>query len=123
MTDLRWKRWGRRVAGARGISCILTCSPSCGNGGAETHGDDGQALREKAVSAAPHDRRGDRAADALPARALRDPRVERKAGEEDDPPPMHSRALGFDCHFSGTDALLTLRCTRDDKVAEATWGG
>ena len=47
----------------------------------------------------------------------------RKAGEEDGPPPMHSRALGFDCHVSGTDALLTLRCTREDKVAKATWGG
>jgi hypothetical protein len=47
----------------------------------------------------------------------------RQAGEDDGPPPMHSRALGFECHFSGTDALLTLRCTRDDKVAKATWGG
>jgi hypothetical protein len=36
MTDLRWRHWGTRVARARGISRILTCSPSCGTGGAET---------------------------------------------------------------------------------------
>jgi hypothetical protein len=36
MTDLRWRRWGTKVARARGISRILTCSPSCANGGAET---------------------------------------------------------------------------------------
>ena len=44
-----------------------------------------------------------------------------KAG--DGPPPAHSRALGFDCHFGGSDLLVTLRCTRGDKVAKATWGG
>lgn len=29
MTELRWKHWGTRVARARGISRILTCSPDC----------------------------------------------------------------------------------------------
>jgi hypothetical protein len=36
MTELRWRHWGRKVARARGISRILTCSPNCGSGGAET---------------------------------------------------------------------------------------
>jgi hypothetical protein len=41
----------------------------------------------------------------------------------DGPPPERTTALGFSCRFGGTDALLTLRCTRDGKVAKATWGG
>jgi hypothetical protein len=36
MTDLRWSRWGTKVARARGIARILACEPSCGAGGAET---------------------------------------------------------------------------------------
>jgi hypothetical protein len=36
MTELRWRHWGEKVARARGLSRILTCSPSCGEGGAET---------------------------------------------------------------------------------------
>jgi hypothetical protein len=36
MTELRWSRWGKPVARARGIARILTCEPSCGAGGAET---------------------------------------------------------------------------------------
>ena len=35
-TELRWRRWGTDVARARGVHRILTCSPSCGEGGAET---------------------------------------------------------------------------------------
>jgi hypothetical protein len=36
LTGLRWRRWGTEVARARGVSRILTCSPDCGSGGAET---------------------------------------------------------------------------------------
>jgi hypothetical protein len=36
MTELQWKRWGKQVATARGISRILTCKPNCAVGGAET---------------------------------------------------------------------------------------
>jgi hypothetical protein len=36
MTELRWRRWGTKVARARGISRILTCDPDCATGGAET---------------------------------------------------------------------------------------
>ena len=36
ITDLVWKRWGKNVATARGISRILTCDPSCAEGEAET---------------------------------------------------------------------------------------
>ena len=38
MTQLRWRRWGKGVARARGEARILTCDPSCGEGGAETTG-------------------------------------------------------------------------------------
>jgi hypothetical protein len=40
---------------------------------------------------------------------------------DDAPAPERLRALGFDCHFGGS-ALLTLRCTKGEKVAKATWG-
>ena len=46
----------------------------------------------------------------------------RKAAQHDDTPRV-LQALGFRCHFSGSDELLTLRCTKDDMVAKATWGG
>jgi len=36
MTELRWRRWGKNVARARGFARILTCNPNCGSGGAET---------------------------------------------------------------------------------------
>jgi hypothetical protein len=36
MTELRWRHWGRKVTKARGISRILTCSPNCRSGGAQT---------------------------------------------------------------------------------------
>lgn len=35
-TELRWRHWGTDVARARGIHRILTCRPSCAEGGAET---------------------------------------------------------------------------------------
>jgi hypothetical protein len=35
-TGLRWRRWASGVARARGVHRILTCSPSCAEGGAET---------------------------------------------------------------------------------------
>jgi hypothetical protein len=46
----------------------------------------------------------------------------RKAALQDDTPRV-LRALGFRCRFGGSDALLTLRCTKDDMLAKATWGG
>src|SRR5918912_2309340 len=33
MTGLRWRHWGTSVASARGVSRILTCTPSCAEGG------------------------------------------------------------------------------------------
>lgn len=173
ITDLRWKRWGKKVARARGISRILTCSPSCGEGGAETTATTVKLSRirekrgkwrytcmswqddEKVTDVPDHGslnpfnfrpcRPPGAAAQAAAAgcrgidlgfttakvtarrmgcRRARFVILEWKRKTPDNgPPPRHLRALGFDCHFGGTDALLKLRCTKGDKLAKATWGG
>jgi hypothetical protein len=171
MTDLRWKRWGKDVARSRGISRILTCNPSCANGGAETtttvklsrirmrrgkrvytcmswQDDEKVSDLPDHGSLNPFNFRPCRPPGAtarvakacrgidlgfttarvtarrLSCRRARFVILEWKRKTNDDgPPPRHLRALGFDCHFGGTDALLKLRCTKDDKLAKATWGG
>ncbi len=171
-TELRWRRWGTDVARARGVHRILTCSPSCGEGGAETTATTVKLSRIR-------DKNGrllytcmswqdDQKVTELPdhgslnpfsfrpcnppataARAARRCRGidlgfttarvtsrrmgcrrarfvilewKRKAAQRDDTPRV-LQALGFHCDFSGSDALLTLRCTNHDKVAKATWVG
>lgn len=172
MTELRWKRWGQRVARARGISRILTCSPNCGSGGAETTATTVKLsrIREKngkrrytcmswqddekvsdlpdhgslnpftfrpckppgAMARAAAGCRGidlgfttaKVTARRMGCRRARFVILEWKRKTPDNaPPPRHLRALGFDCHFGGTDALLKLRCTKGEKLAKATWGG
>jgi hypothetical protein len=174
MTELRWHRWGGKVARARGISRILTCSPSCAEGGAETTATTVKLSRirrhngkrrytcmswqddEKVTdlpdhgSLNPFSFRPCRPPGVAAARAARRCRGidlgfttaqvtarrmgcrrarfvilewKRKTSDPDGPPPRNVRARGFQCHFGGTDALLKLRCTKDDKVARATWGG
>jgi hypothetical protein len=178
MTELRWRRWGRKVARARGIARILTCNPNCGSGGAETTATTVKLsrIRERngrlrytcmswwddekvtdlpargslnpfnfrpckappapASASAARDAKRCRGIDLgfttakVYAKRMRCRRArfvvlewKRKAGESDGPAPPVLRALGFRCTFGGTDALLRLRCTRDGKVARATWGG
>ncbi len=171
-TELRWRRWGTDVARARGIHRILTCSPSCGEGGAETTATtvklsrirerngrlrytcmswkDDQRVTElpdhgslnpfsfrpckppgKTAQAARHCRGIDLGfttarvtSRRMGCRRARFVILEwkRKAAAYSRTPRV-LRALKFRCHFSGSDALLTLRCTKDDMVAKATWGG
>jgi hypothetical protein len=174
MTELRWKRWGTKVARARGISRILTCSPNCGSGGAETtattvklsrirerngkrrytcmswqddekvsdlpdHGSlnpfNFRPCKAPGTATATRAARGCRGIDLgfttakVTAQRMRCRRARfvilewKRKTPDDGPPPVHMRALGFECHFGGTDALLKLRCTRGDKLAKATWGG
>jgi len=171
-TELRWRRWGTDVARARGIHRMLTCRPSCAEGGAETTAttlklsrirekngrlrytcmswQDDQKVTElpdhsslnpfsfracKLPGAAARAARHCRGIDLgfttarvtsrrMGCRRARFVILEwkRKAAELEVSPRI-MRALGFRCHFSGSDALLTLRCTKDDMVAKATWGG
>ena len=172
MTELRWKRWGTKVARARGISRILDCDPSCGNGGAETTATTVKLSRirekggkrrytcmswqddEKVTDLPDHGslnpftfrpckppgtaaRTSQRCRGIdlgfttakVTARRMRCRRARfvilewKRKTAGDGPPPERTRALGFSCRFGGTDALLTLRCTKDGKVAKATWGG
>ena len=178
MTELRWRRWGKPVARARGIARILTCSPNCGSGGAETTAttvklsrirerngrlrytcmswwDDEKvtdlprrnslnpfnfrpckAPRAPASAAAARAAKRCRGIDLgfttakVYAKRMRCRRArfvvlewKRKAGESDGPAPRVLTALGFRCTFGGSDVQLRLRCTRDGKVARATWGG
>ena len=171
-TELRWRRWGTDVARARGIHRMLTCRPSCAEGGAETTAttlklsrirekngrlrytcmswQDDQKVTElpdhnslnpftfrpcKPPATAARASRHCRGIDLgfttarVTARRMGCRRArfvilewKRKASEHDDTPRV-LRALGFRCHFSGSDELLTLRCTKDDMVAKATWVG
>jgi hypothetical protein len=179
MTELRWRHWGRKVARARGISRILTCSPNCGSGGAQTTATTVWLSRirvkggkrrytcmswqdDEKVSELPDHgslnpfnfRPCKPPAQANPAAAAR-PAVDRckgidmgftkakvtaedmgcrkarfvilewkrKADERSGPPKVVSYALGFRCHFGGTEALLKLNCRKAEKVARARWGG
>jgi hypothetical protein len=169
MTELRWKRWGTRVARARGISRILTCSPNCGSGGAETTATTVKLsrIREKggkrrytcmswrddqkvsdlpdhgslnpfnfrpckppgaSASAAARCRGIDLGfttatvlARRMGCRKARLVILEWKRKSAEGAGPEHVRALGFNCHFSGTE-VLKLRCTKGEKLAKAIWG-
>jgi hypothetical protein len=171
-TELRWRHWGTDVARARGIHRILTCSPSCGEGGAETTATTLKLsrIREKngrlryscmswkddqkvtdlpdhgslnpfsfrpcrppgaTATASRHCRGIDLGfttaqvtARRMGCRRARFVVLEwkRKAAAYSRTPRV-LKALRFRCHFSGSDELLTLRCTKDDKVAKATWVG
>ena len=47
----------------------------------------------------------------------------RKVSRSDGPAPENVRVAGYACRFSGTDFLLTLRCTKGRKLTRARWGG
>ena len=160
-TELRWRRWGTDVARARGIHRMLTCRPSCAEGGAETTAttlklsrirekngrlrytcmswQDDQKVTElpdhnslnpftfrpckppaarpgcpSAASTRLHDRAGDGPAHGLPARALRDPRVDAASDA------THARPARAALHQRQRRAA-DVRCTKDDMVAKATW--
>ncbi len=180
MTELRWRHWGRKVTKARGISRILTCSPSCGNGGAETtattvwlsrprvkagkrrytcmswqddekvsdvpdHGSlnpfnfrpcKAPAAASQAIVATRRAverckgidmgfTKASVTAENMGCRKARFVVLEWKSKRmaRSGPPQTVSYALGFRCHFGGSDVLLKLNCRKGEKVARARWGG
>jgi len=180
MTELRWHHWGRKVARARGISRILTCSPNCGSGGAQTTAttvwlsrprvkagkrrytcmswQDDQKVSDlpdhgslnpfnfrpcKSPAAATRATVAVRSAverckgidmgftkarvtaEDMGCRKARFVVLEwkRKADARSGPPKTVSYALGYRCHFGGSEVLLKLNCRKGEKVARARWGG